>query len=187
MVSRLPNLLSVVCCASPSMFSAKACVCSYVVGINSLFVTKVYSTPVAGITASVGVGTETGAGFGILQAASNNKIMTALAAANTFFIFMVDILLVRSWFGRDIDSLLPDKRKETISRRVRACLFIINNTLPSRIHQLGSVLLRHLGELFYSPVIWDMSLCGLLRPEVPIPTSMSQPKQMVWCYPRLQC
>jgi hypothetical protein len=53
-----------------------------------------------------------GVGCGILQAANNNKIMLALAAANTFFIFMVDFLFVRSWFGRDTNSPLPDKRKK---------------------------------------------------------------------------
>ena len=80
------------------------------------------------------------------QAANNNKIMLALATTNTFFIFMGNFLFVRSWFGRDINSPLPNKRKEKSSQGVMACLFIINKTLSNRIHRLGSVFLVHLGE-----------------------------------------
>jgi hypothetical protein len=98
------------------------------------------------MTTAVGVGMGADVGSGILQAANNNKIMLTLAAANTFFIFMVDFLFVRSWFGHNINSPLPDKHKEKSSQRVMACSFIINKTLPNRIHRLGSVYLRYLGE-----------------------------------------
>jgi len=84
-------------------------------------------------------------GFGILQAANNNKIRLALAAAKTFFIFMVDFLVVHG-LGVTCILLCLSMRKETISQRVMACLFIINKTLPNRIHRLGSVFLVHLGE-----------------------------------------
>jgi hypothetical protein len=47
------------------------------------------------MTTSVGIGMGADVWFGILHAAKN-KIMLALAAANTFFIFMVDFLFVRS-------------------------------------------------------------------------------------------
>jgi hypothetical protein len=98
------------------------------------------------MTTAVGVGMGADTGFGILQAANNNKIRLALAAEKTFFIFMGDFLFVCSWFGFDINSPLPDKRKETISQKTMACLLIIYKTLPSHIHRLGSVFLAHLGE-----------------------------------------
>jgi hypothetical protein len=98
------------------------------------------------MTTSVGVGMGADVGFGILQAANNNKIRLALAAANTFFIFMFDFLLFVHGFGAT---------QILLCQRSMACLFIIYKTLPNRIHQLGSVSLVHLGEGFLDIFLID--------------------------------
>jgi hypothetical protein len=99
---------------------------------------------VAGITTSVGVGMGADVGSGRLQAANNNKIRTAFAAANTFFHLMVDFLFVRSWFGHDINSPLPDRCKETISQKSMAITHHIQNT-PQSHPSVGECLSTPLG------------------------------------------